>query len=442
MVADNGHTTPITVLFVEKTPGGELAKRLREAEAEVEKITGDRIKIVERAGVMLKSLLHKANPWEGAQCGRGDCLVCRQDNGKSCRQRNVTYTTECLKCQEKGGKKSQYLGESARTSYERGLEHLKAYDSLKEDSHMAKHWLEDHQGEDRPEFKMRVARKHTSALVRQVHEAVIIEMATEDKEINVLNSKGEYNRCQLPRLGVRMGQKCIEEEEPASEEDFEEELMLEDRKRQGEHGEQTQPPGKRKRSGYNKHPGIKQPEKRSWIEDPSEKNRGNKKSRIEKTEERGLLPTCTKTTKSAPPEKLECSTKNVDRKCENPSKIPTLLHFNFTKTVKCLENGPVLPNGNENENCTSKPTFENLAVSGTVDRKNSAETSPTPTYKQLMIKSEYKAHPNTSTVATTTQSSRKPKIKRGRKLVLPNFSFKKISEHYAKKQPPEGISNN
>ena len=239
---------------------------------------------------MLKSLLHRANPWEGSQCGRQDCLVCRQDKGKSCRQRNVTYTTECLKCQEKGGKKSQYLGESARTSYERGLEHLRAYNSLKEDSHMTKHWQEDHQGEERPEFKMRVARKHTSALVRQVHEAVIIEMATENEDINVLNSKGEYNRCQLPRLGIKMGKKCVDEEDSTSEVEIEEDFMDEDRKRQGDYGELAQPAGKRKSSCYNKKPGIKQPVKRSWSGDPEENSRGNKKSRSEKTEERGHLP--------------------------------------------------------------------------------------------------------------------------------------------------------
>ena len=51
----NKDNSPIAVLFVEKTPGGELAKRLRSEENEIVRMTGDRIKIVERSGNMVKS---------------------------------------------------------------------------------------------------------------------------------------------------------------------------------------------------------------------------------------------------------------------------------------------------------------------------------------------------------------------------------------------------
>ena len=49
---------------------------------------------------------------------------------------------------------------------------------------------------------MKVVRRHQSALFRQVHEAVRLNRISQDPGVKVLNSKGEYNRCKLPRLQV------------------------------------------------------------------------------------------------------------------------------------------------------------------------------------------------------------------------------------------------
>ena len=73
---------------------------------------------------------------------------------------------------------------------------------------MHKHHVLDHpQDEMKPRFTMKIVKVHQSALTRQIHEAVLIQL-NEDK---VLNSKGQYNRCQLPRLTVRMGERVIED---------------------------------------------------------------------------------------------------------------------------------------------------------------------------------------------------------------------------------------
>ena len=45
-------------MFIPRTRGGELAKQLREKELELEKLTGYRLKIVERAGKSLEKILH------------------------------------------------------------------------------------------------------------------------------------------------------------------------------------------------------------------------------------------------------------------------------------------------------------------------------------------------------------------------------------------------
>ena len=52
----------ISVMFVPHTKNGELAKKLREAEEEMGKQTGYKIKIVEKTGKRIVDMLHKSNP--------------------------------------------------------------------------------------------------------------------------------------------------------------------------------------------------------------------------------------------------------------------------------------------------------------------------------------------------------------------------------------------
>ena len=96
-----------SVLFVPFTPHGELARRLTEAEKEMEKQTGIRVKIVEKAGTKLIDMLHKADPWQGKDCGRELCLLCstkmETEKGmeQDCTRRNIIYETWCRSCEEK-----------------------------------------------------------------------------------------------------------------------------------------------------------------------------------------------------------------------------------------------------------------------------------------------------------------------------------------------------
>ena len=61
-----------TVMFVEFTKNGELAKNMRELLARLEAVIGFRVKVVERAGASLKSLFPTNNLWDGQKCGRTD----------------------------------------------------------------------------------------------------------------------------------------------------------------------------------------------------------------------------------------------------------------------------------------------------------------------------------------------------------------------------------
>ena len=83
------------------TPNSELAKELRQVEEVMETMSGMRLKIVEKAGIQLKRILVKTNPWAGWDCQREECLVCQTreetgvGKGKPCYKRNVLYETWC-----------------------------------------------------------------------------------------------------------------------------------------------------------------------------------------------------------------------------------------------------------------------------------------------------------------------------------------------------------
>ena len=92
-----------------------------------------------------------------------------------------------------------YVGESARSLYERAKEHHDDEESRKEDSHRMKHWVLDHPDlSNPPKFKIKIVSSYRDPLTRQVSEAVRIEL----RGGNTLNSKTEYNRCRIPRLTI------------------------------------------------------------------------------------------------------------------------------------------------------------------------------------------------------------------------------------------------
>ena len=200
-----------SVLFVDQTPKGELARRLRELEPRLAKITGFRIKIVVRGGTKLKQALPNTNPWSGSECGREDCVTCKQgdENLQDCFRTNILYESKCLSCVRVGGESDKgrmevmgrdeavYVGESSRSLYERAKEHLEDALGQEEDSHIFKHWETCHRGEEMPRFKFSIVRSFQDCLSRQIAESVRIGIRGK-----VLNSQAVYSRCRLPRLTV------------------------------------------------------------------------------------------------------------------------------------------------------------------------------------------------------------------------------------------------
>ena len=121
-------TPPMTVMFVARTWGGELAAKLRTTERSMQEMSGYGIKILERAGRTLKDQLVVSNPWENTLCPDiQNCQAHRAEGAKSCQTRSITYVNICQAC-KKEGIEVCYVGESARSLRERGAEHWEDVD--------------------------------------------------------------------------------------------------------------------------------------------------------------------------------------------------------------------------------------------------------------------------------------------------------------------------
>ena len=227
------------VMFVPFTKHSELANRLRENEDKMESMAGYRMKIVERGGCKLVDMLHKANPWAGEDCGRERCLLCStkkeegKENSQDCKRRNCAYETTCITCtrrqdqeieqkygeegkkrideEKRRAKRYIYIGETNRSVYERGIEHQNDVTGCKTSSHMLRHLLTVHEEEeeewDKIKFGMRILKSTKTAFERQILESVLIQKA---REQNIMNNKSEYNRCALPRLTAKLGERDME----------------------------------------------------------------------------------------------------------------------------------------------------------------------------------------------------------------------------------------
>ena len=125
-----------------------------------------------------------------------------------CKKRNILYENKCEICNpdQKDGKKvglrggrGIYVGETSRSLYERAKEHQADKEARSEDSHQVKHWVLDHPDLLAPlRFKIEIVRSFQDPLSRQLSEAVRIDLRGE----GILNSKGEFNRCKVPRLTI------------------------------------------------------------------------------------------------------------------------------------------------------------------------------------------------------------------------------------------------
>ena len=114
--------------------------------------------------------------------------------------------------------------------FERGLEHQRDIPACKTSSHMLRHLLDQHEEEeedwDKVRFGMRILRNTTTAFKRQILESVLIQKA---RNHHIMNSKAEYNRCSIPRLSTKMGEKELKKWREEDKIELEKEASIEEK---------------------------------------------------------------------------------------------------------------------------------------------------------------------------------------------------------------------
>ena len=184
-----------TVMFIQMTKNSEL-KRKVEIAARRNKI---KVKVQERPGTKLKSLLQKSDPFSRNGCKRESCVICKNELGIDCRVRGCVYEMVCAECEKKKGVKSKYRGQTGRSTHERSNEHFDNWEKKKEDSPLWRHSVECHNMNIFP-VKMRVLdRSFGRPTRRMITEVVMIE---EMEETESLNSKKEYGYVRVPTINV------------------------------------------------------------------------------------------------------------------------------------------------------------------------------------------------------------------------------------------------
>ena len=183
-----------------------------------------------------------------------------------CRFEKTTYTITCKSCLDLG-KKSRYYGETSKTPYLRGLEHIENRKDEKEDSVLLKHDVTYHEGNPAI-YYMEMDKRFTKPLQRQIREIVMIDMSKDDV---LMNSKGEWNSSRIPRVVVEdMGERKEKEEVPPEIVNEREEKMV-----------------RKARAIRHSKPRKGEVLKRKGLEEEEEKGRGEEKERGREEERKG-----------------------------------------------------------------------------------------------------------------------------------------------------------
>ena len=194
-----------SVIFVPCTPRSALQRELQKAEDTFCSQHGtDRVRFVERGGDKLTTILGRKCPFRRIRCERKDCWTCNTSVERQwgrCHKEGIVYSIICQGCKD-GGKKAQYYGETARTSFIRGKEHQNQLEGEVQESPLWEHCVLHHSG-NKQVFKMEVVATYSTAFRRQIGES--IRISSGDADI-IINCKGEWNGDRIPRLAVEQGE--------------------------------------------------------------------------------------------------------------------------------------------------------------------------------------------------------------------------------------------
>ena len=178
-----------SVMFIQATKGSEL-KNVVQRLAKKNKV---KLRVVERAGLTMKKVLQRSDPYEKKKCGRTDCVVCECGRPGLCRNRGCGYQ---LMCKEDWKK---YKGQTGRSVYERVGEEVRDWRNRDVKSPLWRHSQEYHQG-GVFELEVKVTDKSFGMPSRRmITESVMIEQLDENE---TMNSKQEWTYVKLNKVRV------------------------------------------------------------------------------------------------------------------------------------------------------------------------------------------------------------------------------------------------
>ena len=187
-------------LTVPATIGSSLAKKVTDALKHTDPPGGFKTLVLEDGGVPIRRDMIKSNPFPLDTCGRETCLVCIHSPSRGkCWEGNVTYSITCKRspCINDGIPTPTYVGETCRSCFPRGSEHLALYQNKSKGSFMWRHNQLTHGGKmgennGAKDFQMKKLHTYRHPLDRILEEAVLIQRLEGNKTVECLNSKEEY----------------------------------------------------------------------------------------------------------------------------------------------------------------------------------------------------------------------------------------------------------
>ena len=179
-----------SVLFVQPTVKSKLKKEVQM----IARRNDVKVKVIEKAGLTVKQVLQKSNPYPKKRCERVDCAMYEFGRFGECRTRVCGYK---IRCKDDG---KEYRGQTGRSVYERLREEMRDLQKQDEKCQLWRHAEAFHEGQW---FDMEV--KVTDKCFgkpsrRMIAEAVRIEELDAEE---AMNGKQEWTYIGLDKVHIR-----------------------------------------------------------------------------------------------------------------------------------------------------------------------------------------------------------------------------------------------
>ena len=195
-------------LIIDPTPTGEMETEIKNILSNAARTSDVRIKFCTRGGRKVSSKA-KSDPFSSKKCERTNCTICSAPNSNGgCRFSNIGYQLVCNPCKETDVE-ATYQGETAKSAFERGLQHKSDLKKKVLDTPMWKHAQLYHESNNKISFSLEVTSRFKKAMIRQEDEAIRIR---ESQSKICLNSKSEFHQPSNIRLVPASGNINLDQE--------------------------------------------------------------------------------------------------------------------------------------------------------------------------------------------------------------------------------------